>query len=411
MIKRNITDSILKAVKDTPVVFLNGARQTGKSTLVKMIVESDYPASYITFDEAGVLAGAKADPAGFIKHITLPSALDEVQRIPELFLAIKAEVDKHRKAGRFILTGSANVLLLPKIAESLAGRMEIITLMPFSQGELLGKREAFIDTIFSDDKLQWEIPAFDRSELIKKIITGGFPEIITREQADRQHSWFGSYVTTILQRDVRDIARINGLSTLPRLLSLLAARSTSLLNIAELSNSIAMPQTSLKRYLTLLEIIFLVRLIPAWSSNLGKRLIKTPKVILCDTGLLSHLIDADSNRLSNGSNVIGSLLENFVATELMKQITWSKTRPQLYHFRTLRGQEVDLVLENRKGKIVGVEVKASSTITMNDFKNLKILSEIAGKKFHRGIILYTGQDIIPFGGDHFAVPLQALWEV
>jgi hypothetical protein len=411
MIKRNIQKRIITALKDSPVVFLNGARQTGKSTLIREIVETIYPARYVTFDEVTVLSGAKSDPDGFLKNITFPIAIDEVQRAPEFFLAIKAEVDRVRKPGRFILTGSANVLLLPRLADSLAGRMEIISLWPFSQGELDGVTETFVDTLFSDASLSLKLPLLNRPHLLEKILSGGYPESLTRENTDRRDSWFGSYITTILQRDVRDLARIEGLTTLPKLLSLLAARSTTLLNIAEISNSAAIPQTSLKRYLTLLETIFLIKFLPAWSSNLGKQLIKTPKVILSDTGLLAHLTGVQINQLNQGNGAIGPLFENFVAMEITKQITWSHTQPQLFHFRTLRGQEVDLLLEDRKRRIVGIEVKASSTVTANDFKNLKILSEIAGKKFHLGIVIYTGSEIIPFGKDLYAVPVQGLWKL
>lgn len=411
MIKRNIQKRIITALKDSPVVFLNGARQTGKSTLIREIVETIYPARYVTFDEVTVLSGAKSDPDGFLKNITFPIAIDEVQRAPEFFLAIKAEVDRVRKPGRFILTGSANVLLLPRLADSLAGRMEIISLWPFSQGELDGVTETFVDTLFSDASLSLKLPLLNRPHLLEKILSGGYPESLTRENTDRRDSWFGSYITTILQWDVRDLARIEGLTTLPKLLSLLAARSTTLLNIAEISNSAAIPQTSLKRYLTLLETIFLIKFLPAWSSNLGKQLIKTPKVILSDTGLLAHLTGVQINQLNQGNGAIGPLFENFVAMEITKQITWSHTQPQLFHFRTLRGQEVDLLLEDRKRRIVGIEVKASSTVTANDFKNLKILSEIAGKKFHLGIVIYTGSEIIPFGKDLYAVPVQGLWKL
>jgi len=411
MIKRNLENRILTALQDSPAIFINGARQTGKSTLVKAITETAYPASYATFDDINILSGAKSDPKGFIKNISLPVALDEVQRVPELFLPIKAEIDRSRKPGRFILTGSANVLLLPHIADSLAGRMEILTLYTLSQGELEGVKENFIDVLMSDNPIPSRLTPLDRTALIGKIVKGGYPEIFTRETAERRNTWFGSYVTTILQRDVRDLARIEGLTVLPRLLSLLAVRSTSLLNIAELSSSAAIPQTSLRRYLTLLETTFLIKFIPAWSSNLGKRMTKTPKVILCDTGLLAHLIGIDTNRMENGNNSVGSLLENFVAMELIKQTTWSSTQPQLYHFRTTRGQEVDIVLENRKGKLVGIEVKASSTVTVSDFKNLKMFSEIAGKKFHRGIVLYTGSETVPFGDRFFAVPVHALWKI
>lgn len=411
MIQRNIENRIIDALGDTPVIFLNGARQSGKSTLIQSIISNVYPAEYITFDEAGMLASAKSDPIGFLKSIVSPVALDEVQRVPELFLAIKANVDRTRKPGIFLLTGSANILLLPKIADALTGRMEIITLWPLSQGELNGRKEMFVDTLFSQTIPSSKLSSISRTEIIEKMLIGGFPEIQTRRTLQRRNSWFGSYVTTILQCDVRDLSRIEGLTTLPRLLAFLAARSSTLLNITELSNSAAIAQTSLRRYLTLLETTFLIKFLPAWSSNLGKRLIKTPKIVLCDTGLLAYLLGINTTTALEQSTFLGPLLENFVTMEFQKQITWSHLQPNLYHFRTLRGQEVDLLLEDRSGRIVGIEVKASSTVSESDFKNLRILSQICGKKFLRGVVLYTGAQVLPFGESMLAIPIQGLWEL
>src|SRR5574340_996593 len=289
MYRRNITGILLEALSDSPVVLVNGARQVGKSTLVRSLGESDHPARYLTLDDATVFSAANADPAGFLAGLPGAVVLDEIQRAPGLFLAIKAQVDQKRQAGRFLLTGSANVLLLPALSESLAGRMEIVTLWPLSQGELDNAQERFVDTLFA------ETPSFscdggeDRDNLIAKVLRGGYPEVVARPAADRRNAWFGSYVTAILQRDVRDLAHIEGLTDLPRLLSLLAARLGSLLNLAEISRSIAMPQTTLKRYMTLLQATFLVQPLPAWSGNLGKRLVKAPKLFLNDTGLAAYL--------------------------------------------------------------------------------------------------------------------------
>lgn len=409
MIGRNIQGKLISALKGSPVVFLSGARQTGKSTLIRSMVEDAYPAAYITFDEVGMLSAARADPKGFVSGLSTPVAIDEAQRAPEIFLPLKAEIDRSRTAGKYILTGSANVLFLPRLADALAGRMEVLTLWPFSQGELDGVKDKFVDAVFSDRFPSMTLPSLDRPKLIDRIVRGGYPEAMTPKAADRMNSWFGSYVTTILQRDVRDLARIEGLTALPRLLSILAARASSLLNIAELSSSAAIPQTTLKRYLTLLETTFLIALLPSWTSSRSQRLIKSPKVLLCDTGLLAYLLGADAGELGKGNSFLGQLLENFVGMELIKQISWNTTNAQIFHFRTLRGQEVDILLEDRKGRVAGIEVKASATPDSSDFRNLKILAEIAGRKFHRGIVLYTGADVIPFGRELYAVPIHALW--
>lgn len=409
MYRRNITGILLEALSDSPVVLVNGARQVGKSTLVRSLGESAHPARYLTLDDATVLSAANADPAGFLAGLPGAVVLDEIQRAPGLFLAIKAQVDQKRQAGRFLLTGSANVLLLPALSESLAGRMEIVTLWPLSQGELDNAQERFVDTLFA------ETPSFscdggeDRDNLIARLLRGGYPEVVARPTADRRNAWFGSYVTAILQRDVRDLAHIEGLTDLPRLLSLLAARLGSLLNLAEISRSIAMPQTTLKRYMTLLQATFLVQPLPAWSGNLGKRLVKAPKLFLNDTGLAAYLAGMDEGRLERDAGWTGALLENFVVMELRKQAGWSKTPVGLFHFRTQTGQEVDVVLESRDGRVAGVEVKAASSAGVADFKGLRALEEAVGERFACGVVLYAGRNIVPFGGNLYAVPVSALW--
>lgn len=407
MIHRNITIPLLEALSDSPVVLLNGARQTGKSTLVNWLGEHKHHARYLTFDDAGTLASARHDPAGFLAGIDGNIILDEIQRMPELFMAIKADVDRRRKPGRFLLTGSANVLLLPTLSESLAGRMEILTLWPFSQGEVEGLKETFIDSVFDAQTPPLIKSAESRTVIMNRVLTGGYPEILNRSAYGRRRAWFGSYLTTILQRDVRDLANIDGLTILPRLLSLLAARTASLLNFAELSRSSGIPQTTLKRYLTLLETTFLIHLLPAWSGNLSKRLVKAPKLYISDTGLAAYLLG--TGEMAEDFHMVGPLLENFVLLELLKQSSWSTTQPRLFHFRTQTGQEVDFLLENAEGKIVAIEVKASKTLGDRDFSTLKAIAESLGKKFHRGILLYMGDEGIPFGPNLFAMPLQTIW--
>jgi len=388
---------------------LNGARQTGKSTLVQSLADHGYPARYVTLDEATALAAATSAPAGFLAGLDGPIILDEVQRAPELFLAIKAEVDRSRRAGRFLLTGSANILLLPNLSESLAGRMEILTLWPFSQGELASLKENFVDAAFAESSLGPAPEALDKSELFRRVLTGGFPEVVARASPARRGAWFRSYVTTMLQRDVRDLANVEHLTTLPRLLALLAGRATSLLNYSELSRSLALPQSTLKRYMALLETTFLIQPLPPWSANLGKRLVKSPKVVLCDTGLMAHLLGLSPQRLDVQPVLSGPLLENFAVMELRKQATWSETQPQVFHFRTQTGQEVDIILEDAAGHVVGIEIKAASSIVAKDFASLQFLSESLGKRFVKGIALYTGRESVPFAPNLHALPISALW--
>ncbi|MBN1471736.1 MAG: ATP-binding protein [Syntrophaceae bacterium] len=409
MIRRNITQHLLDALADTPVVLINGARQTGKSTLAKSIAESTHPARYITLDTASVLAAVRNDAAGFIAGLDGAVVIDEVQKAPELFSAIKADVDRKRRPGKYLLTGSANVLLVPNLSESLAGRMEILRLWPFSQGELIVHKETFVDRIY-ENKIPFksdppELPL----DLQNKIINGGYPEVQNRVKEERRRAWFESYMTTILQRDIRDLANIEGLTSLPRLLALIAARSPALLNFAELSRSLAIPQSTLKRYMTLLEATFLIQQLPAWSGNFTKRLVKTSKMVMTDTGLMAHLIGLDKKRLETGA-MIGPLFENFVIMELRKQITWCDVKPQMFHFRTQAGQEVDILLEDRSGHLVGIEAKASATVHAHDFKGLRALAEATGERFRRGIVLYKGTKIIPFGESLTALPVQLLWQ-
>lgn len=410
MLQRNITENLRAALADTPVVLLNGARQTGKSTLVQHLVKEGYHARYFTLDDVSVLDAVRHDPAGFLSVIQGPVIFDEVQRAPELFVAIKAEVDRDRRPGRFLLTGSANVLLLPSLSESLAGRMEILTLWPFSQGELEGKKETFVDMLFADVLPPFTLKPEDSDGLFGRIIRGGYPEAVSRTAEARRRAWFGSYLTTILQRDVRDLANIDGLTSMPRLLALLATRATNLVNYAEISRTAALPQSTLKRYISLLEATFLITHLRPWSGNTGKRLVKAAKLVICDTGLMAGQLGIYTERMLTDQNG-GPLLENFVAMELYKQATWSRTLPQLFHYRTQSGLEVDFVLEDGEGRIVGIEVKAKSRIGAADFSGLRHLAEAVGSRFVRGVVLCNCSQDIPFGKNLTAMPISALWRI
>ncbi len=411
MKRRHITPHVQAALRDTPVVFVQGPRQSGKTTLVQSLKEDGHDAAYFTFDDAAVLAAAQSDADGFVTNLPPKVILDEVQRVPELFRAIKRSVDTQRQPGRFLLTGSANALVLPKVSESLAGRMEVIALSPFSQGEIEGQREHFIDACFAKAFNPGNYRDAGWPALAERIVHGGYPEILTRPSNARRQAWFGSYVTTILERDVRDISNVQGLRELPRLLRLAAARASGILNFAHLARDAAMSQTTLQRYWALFEATFLVRSLPAWTANLGTRLVKSPKVMLGDTGLLCYLLGLDVERLQNDALMTGAVLEAFVGIELTKQITWSETRPALFHYRTHTQHEVDFVLEDAAGRLVGVEVKKTASPSAGDFKGLNHFRDAVGKKFLRGILLYTGSNSVAFGPDMHAVPVSALWRM
>lgn len=409
MLRRNLAHAVLASLKDSPVVFIQGARQTGKSTLAQSLASLGHPARYFTLDDAATLSAAQADPQGFIAGLEGPVILDEVQRAPALALAIKMAVDANRQPGRFLLTGSANVLLLPKLSESLAGRIEIHTLWPLSQGELAGIRENFVDTLFKSRLPTGRLKAEPWQKLVGRLARGGYPEMLRRTDSPRRSAWFGSYIITLLQRDVRDISNVRDLADLPRLLALMASRAACLLDYSDLSRGLSMPQSTLKRYTGLLEATFLVQTLPAWFANIGKRLVKSPKLLVNDTGLLVHLLGAGADRLRNDPTLGGAVLENFVAMELLKQRGWSNVQPRLFHFRTHNGEEVDLVLEDPSGRIVGIEVKTTATLNAAHFKGLKALADAAGDRFVRGVVLYAGNTAVPFAENLMALPMPSLW--
>ena len=317
-------------------------------------------------------------------------------------------VDSNRTPGRFLLTGSAHALFLPKVSESLAGRMEILTLWPFSQGELEDGRDDFIGAVFDEKLPRPPVPETTDLDLRDKLLRGGFPEAVAMKGEERRRAWFGSYLTAILQRDIRELAHIEGLSVMPRLLAILASRPMGLLNYAELSRTSGLTQSTVKRYLALLEATFLVQTVPALFANIGKRLIKSPKVIMADSGFAAHLLGLNPQRLREDRNLLGPLLEGFVGMELRKQCGWSRVTPGLFHFRSHDGIEVDFILEDAGGGLVGVEVKAATAVAEADFKGLRYLAERVPKRFKRGIVLYTGAEVLPFGPKLHAVPLTAL---
>ncbi len=408
MFKRYIKPLLTKALKRSPVVLLNGARQIGKTTLaLEFMKENNY--TYVTFDDEITYLAAKSNSTDFLSTINKPLIIDEVQRVPEIFLAIKRDVDNNRVAGRYLLTGSANPLLIPRLGDSLAGRMEVINLMPLSQGEIYNHEEQFIDTIFGKKQLKSPQKSLTKKALYTRVIMGGYPSVQNLTVED-QEAWMRNYLNLILQRDIKDLAQIEKITELPNLLKILAVRASNLLNVAEVARDSKISAKTVHRYIALLETIFMVNLKQTWSNNATSRITKAPKLYLVDSGLLAYLLDVSLEKLLDDNLHTGKIMENFVMNELQKQSTWSKLHVQMYHFRTSSGEEVDIVLEDRSGNIVGIEIKNSTTVNPSDFKGLRYLREKAKDNFIKGIVLYTGSQYIPFEKDLFALPINALWE-
>jgi len=408
MYQRNLQDKIAESVRFSPATLINGARQTGKSTFVKMAFVEGDGFAYTNLDDLNRLRLAKSDPITFLAQLNHRAAIDEIQRTPELLLPLKKVIDDDRAARRFLLTGSANILTLPKLSESLSGRMEIHTLWPLSQGEIKGIKEGFVDFAFTDTPPQ-PPPLVSPAEYLEAVVRGGYPEALAQITAGRGPDWFGSYLTTLLQRDVQEISRIAGLAELPNLLEIIASRAGNLINIADISRVTKINAKTLERYMTLLEMVFLVVKVPAWGRNFEKRLVKSPKIFINDTGLLCYLRGINQQALERERSLLGSVMENFVVMELTKQIGWAAKKCNLLHFRSHVGDEVDVVLEAADKRIVGVEVKASMDIHPSDFNGLRVLGKAAGDRFHRGFLFYTGNEVIRYAEGLWAVPHSTLW--
>jgi len=399
---------LTEALADSPVVLIHGPRQCGKTTLARVVGER-LGSACVNFDDDVARGAAEADPAGFVADLPEHTILDEVQRVPALFAALKTAVDRKRVVGRFMLTGSANVLLVPKLADSLAGRMQILRLHPLAQCELARRAPGFLDVLFRGG---FKTRQNERlaGQLAERIAAGGYPAALARPTEKRRATWYRDYLEALVQRDVRDLARISALDALPRLLSLAAAQTARLLNVADLSAPFQLSRPTIRDYVTLLERVFLLETLPPWHSNRLSRLVKTPKLHLGDSGLACALLGVDAASLAADRPLLGQLLETFVFQELRRQASWRDEPIGFFHFRDKDGAEVDIVLERGARELVGVEVKASATVTVADFRGMRKLREAAGKRFAAGVVLYDGEITASFGDGFFAVPLRALWE-
>lgn len=399
---------LTEALADTRVVLLMGARQVGKSTLAEEIIRTDHPAAKINLDEQPQRAAALADPEGFVAGLSRPVLIDEVQRGgPDLFLAIKSVVDKDQSPGQFLLTGSANILRTRKVWEALTGRIEIIHLGPLTQAEIEESPLNFVDAIFAGNPPQVDDAPKGRDALLDRLVAGGYPAALLRPPK-RRARWFESYVQATLDRDLEDISQARKLNEMPRLLRLIAAQVANVFSARGLSNRLSLHHQTVEDHVSLLEAIFLVQRLPAWTPGIGNREVQHPKIYVSDTGLLLHLLGADERRLREDDQVTGKALENFVAMEIVRHAQSSEESPRVYHYRRGR-DEIDLILENRVGNICAVEVKANATIKDRDWRVLARLRDARSKSFRCGILFYTGAQTVPLGDRLFAVPLSGLW--
>ncbi len=405
MYERFVERRAEEALSDTPVVLIVGPRRAGKTTLVRKMGEAGR--TYITLDDQTTLDAAQSDPVGFIRGLD-QAIIDEIQRAPDLLLAIKKTVDEDYRPGRFLLTGSANILTLPRVSDSLAGRMETIHMLPLARAEITGTTPRFLERLF-DGKLQGDQAAIVGDDLAKLVLVGGFPEAISRDSERRRQDWARSYLTSVLTRDLRDIADIEKLTELPKFVRLVAEHSGQLVNYSQFGGSINVSHKTGQRYVTLLEQVFLVSTLQPWYTNALKRITKTPKLHFLDSGLLATTRGLSFDRVKANRGAFGALLESFVFSEVLKLMTGSDLRLTPYHFRDQQMHEVDIVLERDDGMIVGIEVKAAATVKSGDFTGLRTLAEACKDRFAFGVVLYDSTDLVPFGDKLAAAPLSSLW--
>nr|MEE4267122.1 ATP-binding protein [Candidatus Krumholzibacteria bacterium] len=406
---RLVQARLREALEDSPVVLLHGPRQCGKTTLAKGVGGQE-GRQYITLDDPVTLTAVQSDPSGFVLDLNGPVTIDEVQRVPALFLAIKQAVDRDRRPGRFLLTGSANAFFVPGVADSLAGRMEIVRLHPLSEVEIGSHRPGFLDRLFAGDFMVAKGRRLgpDLSDLVAR---GGFPEAVRRESARGRRAWAESYIEAIIQRDVQDFSRIQRLDILPRLLEFAAGQTSRLVNVSGMAGPFGVSRTTVREYLTLLGQLFLVEELPAWHNNRLKRLVKAPKLHLTDTGLACALLGVEPEDLRVDRKLLGQLLETFVYQELRRQVSGWDHKVRFSHFRDKEKQEVDIVLERGPGRVVGIEVKAAATLKDSDRRGLERLRDATGSSFRCGALLYDGETLAPLGDRIYAIPLSFLWNI
>jgi predicted AAA+ superfamily ATPase len=407
LIERRARGPILTALGDTRVVLVLGARQVGKSTLCASIAANEHRATTFTLDDRATRDAASDDPTGFVAGLPERVVIDEIQRAPDLVLAIKDAVDREPTPGRFLLTGSANLLTNRRVRDSLAGRAETIRLWPLSQTEIHGGDVNLVRTLLAGHVPQISGAIVGRDAFAQLVAEGGYPEVRER-QASRRAVWFRDYVEAIVERDIRDIASAQKAKEIPGLLRLLASQAANLLEYRKLARDLQIEDKTVKAYVKLLEDVFLVRVIRGWRPGLGKREVHAPKPYIVDSALMAYLLSANEDRIAGDDQVTGKILENFCGMELLKHLELCDDRPELFHYRNGR-DEIDIVIEDRGGDLACVEIKAAATVAPTDYRAMEKLRDARGNRFKAGIILYTGAQTVPLGDRLWAVPISGLW--
>ncbi len=407
LIQRRARAAVIEALGDTRVVLVLGARQVGKSTLCSEIARDHHPATIYTLDDLATRNAALNDPTGFVAGLAGPAVIDEIQRVPDLVLAIKDAVDRDTTPGRFLLTGSANLLSNRHVRDSLAGRVETVRLWPLAQAEIHGAEINVVQMLLGGRVPRIVDAPVGRDAFASVVAEGGYPEVRARPAA-RRPAWFRDYIQAIVERDIRDIASAQKAHEIPGLLRLLAPQAANLLDYRKMAQQLDLDPKTVKAYVKLLEDVFLVRSVRAWRPGIGRREVHKPKPYIVDSALMAFLLGADERRIREDDQITGMILENFCAMELLKHAEWCEDRPELYHYRDGR-DEIDVVIEDRGGDLACVEVKSTASLTTKDYRAMARLRDSRPKHFKAGVVLYTGAQTIPLGDRLWAVPISGLW--
>ncbi len=408
LITRSIQSTLTEAMQDARAVALLGARQSGKSTLARVLAAGPMPADYLSLDDTATRSLADADPEGFVAGLGRRTVIDEIQRTPQLLLAIKSRLDRDPEPGQFLLTGSANLRRIPTVADALPGRIDYLTLWPFTQGEIEGHREHFINRLFAHDIPNISGARVGRAHYSQRLLRGGFPEAIRRDRPISRRRFFDSYLSTLIERDVADTSRVHDPGSVGTIARLIASRSGGLARYDSIARDAGIDGKTAKTHIEVLERLYLVRIRQPWHVNLGKRQVKAPKLYLADCGLMAAVLGTDAERIAQGDALAGALFETFVATELERQASWLEEPVSFWHYRE-GAREIDVIIERANGEIIAIEVKAGATVRSGDFRGLTHLRGELGSRLACGVVLYTGERTLPFGKGLWALPLEALW--
>jgi len=400
------TKSVLEAMDDIRVTLLTGARQCGKTTLAKSLIRNGI--EYRTLDDSTLASAAKQDPHSFVEHQNRTLIIDEIQRVPELIVAIKKAVDENQQPGRFLLTGSADIQSLPSVTESLAGRARKIRLRPLTQGEILGSKPRFFD-IIRQRNLHQAMRIFKRDEIMELALKGGFPEALDKNQLQRRR-WHKAYIDALIDKDLKNISNIRRVKAMRTLVEALAAWSSKLINIADIGRDIGIKREALDNYVNALQALYIFDRVPAWTKTDYEHVAKKPKIFAADSGVMASILGWKADHLRLNSDRLGKLFETFVYTELQAQVDAQDGAYELYHYRDNQKREIDFLIKHEDGDVIGLEVKASTTVGKSDFKHLRWFDENQAKGHtFTGCVLYAGDQPVQFGENFLAIPFHMMW--